>query len=117
VLVVGYIGITYVECKAELSVLQALDHAHLLQSGFVAVVDDKTVHTSPDALLWGGWGSGSGPVQQQTRRDALLRPVSARFLRAPPIYEVAYSHGFKNIPHSKRDTAFLATTTRHQGNT
>ena len=43
-----YIGITYVGYKAELPVLrQALDRSHLLQSGFVAVVDDKTVRYFP----------------------------------------------------------------------
>jgi methyl-accepting chemotaxis protein len=44
----NYIGITYVGYKAELPVLrQALDRSHLLQSGFVAVVDDKTVRYFP----------------------------------------------------------------------
>ena len=43
-----YIGITYVGYKAELPVLrQALERSHLLQSGFVAVVDDKTVRYFP----------------------------------------------------------------------
>jgi methyl-accepting chemotaxis protein len=43
-----YIGITYVGYRAELPVLrQALDRSHLLQSGFVAVVDDKTVRYLP----------------------------------------------------------------------
>jgi methyl-accepting chemotaxis protein len=43
-----YIGITYVGYKAELPVLrQALDRSHLLQSGFVAVVDNKTVRYFP----------------------------------------------------------------------
>ena len=43
-----YIGITYVGYKAELPVLrQALDRSHLLQSGFVAVIDDKTVRYFP----------------------------------------------------------------------
>jgi methyl-accepting chemotaxis protein len=43
-----YIGITYVGYKAELPVLrQALDRSHLLQSGFVAVVDEKTVRYLP----------------------------------------------------------------------
>jgi hypothetical protein len=43
-----YIGITYVGYKAELPVLrEALDRSHLLQSGFVAVVDDKTVRYFP----------------------------------------------------------------------
>jgi methyl-accepting chemotaxis protein len=43
-----YIGVTYVGYKAELPVLrQALDRSHLLQSGFVAVVDDKTARYFP----------------------------------------------------------------------
>jgi hypothetical protein len=43
-----YIGITYVGYKAEFPVLsEALDRAHVLQSGFVAVVDDKTVRYLP----------------------------------------------------------------------
>jgi methyl-accepting chemotaxis protein len=43
-----YIGITYVGYKAEMPVLsQALDRAHVLKSGFVAVVDDKTVRYLP----------------------------------------------------------------------
>lgn len=43
-----YIGITYVGYKAELPVLkQALERAHILQSGFVAVVDDKMVRYHP----------------------------------------------------------------------
>ncbi len=43
-----YIGITYVGYKAELPVLsQALERAHVLQSGFVAVIDDKTVRYLP----------------------------------------------------------------------
>ena len=43
-----YIGITYVGYRAELPVLkEALDRSHLLQSGFVAVVDDKTVRYFP----------------------------------------------------------------------
>jgi methyl-accepting chemotaxis protein len=43
-----YIGITYVGYRAELPVLrEALDRLHLLQSGFVAVVDDKTVRYLP----------------------------------------------------------------------
>ena len=43
-----YIGITYVGYKAELPVLrQALERSHLLQSGFVAIVDDKTVRYFP----------------------------------------------------------------------
>ncbi|HXZ58698.1 MAG TPA: Cache 3/Cache 2 fusion domain-containing protein [Steroidobacteraceae bacterium] len=43
-----YIGITYVGYKAELPVLSdALDRAHVLQSGFVAVIDDKTVRYLP----------------------------------------------------------------------
>ena len=43
-----YIGITYVGYKAELPVLkEALDRSHLLQSGFVAVVDDKTARYFP----------------------------------------------------------------------
>jgi hypothetical protein len=63
VLVFGYIGITYVGYKAELPVLkQALDRAHLLQSGFSRSLTTKRCATSPDALLWSGWGSGSGPV-------------------------------------------------------
>ena len=43
-----YIGITYVGYKAEMPVLSAaLDRARVLQSGFVAVVDDKTVRYLP----------------------------------------------------------------------
>ena len=43
-----YIGVTYVGYRAELPVLrQALDRSHLLQSGFVAVIDDKTVRYLP----------------------------------------------------------------------
>jgi methyl-accepting chemotaxis protein len=43
-----YIGITYVGYKAEFPVLsQALDGARVLKSGFVAVVDDKTVRYLP----------------------------------------------------------------------
>ena len=43
-----YIGITYVGYKAELPVLsEALDRARVLKSGFVAVVDDKTVRYLP----------------------------------------------------------------------
>jgi methyl-accepting chemotaxis protein len=43
-----YIGITYVGYKAELPVLsEALERAHVLQSGFVAVIDDKTVRYLP----------------------------------------------------------------------
>ena len=59
VLVFGYIGIPYVGYKAELPVLkQALDRAHLLQSGFVAVVDDKTVRHLPGCPLMGRMGIG-----------------------------------------------------------
>ena len=43
-----YIGITYVCYKAELPVLsEALDRAHLLKSGFVAIVDDTSVRYLP----------------------------------------------------------------------
>lgn len=43
-----YIGITYVGYKAEFPVLgEALDRAHVLKSGFVAVVDDKSVRYLP----------------------------------------------------------------------
>jgi methyl-accepting chemotaxis protein len=43
-----YIGVTYMGYKAELPVLsEALDRAHLLRSGFVAVVDDKAVRYLP----------------------------------------------------------------------
>jgi methyl-accepting chemotaxis protein len=43
-----YIGITYMGYKAELPVLEAaLDRARVLQSGFVAVVDDQSVRYLP----------------------------------------------------------------------
>ena len=43
-----YIGISYVGYKAEFPVLsQALDRARILKSGFVAVVDDKSVRYLP----------------------------------------------------------------------
>jgi methyl-accepting chemotaxis protein len=43
-----YIGLTYVGYKAELPVLsQALEQSRVLQSGFVAVVDSKTVRYQP----------------------------------------------------------------------
>ncbi|HVP35283.1 MAG TPA: Cache 3/Cache 2 fusion domain-containing protein [Steroidobacteraceae bacterium] len=43
-----YIGITYMGYKAEMPVLsEALERAHVLQSGFVAVIDDKTVRYLP----------------------------------------------------------------------
>jgi methyl-accepting chemotaxis protein len=43
-----YIGLTYVGYKAEMPVLsEALDRAHVLKSGFVAVVDDKSVRYLP----------------------------------------------------------------------
>ena len=43
-----YIGITYMGYKAELPVLEAaLERARVLQSGFVAVVDDKSVRYLP----------------------------------------------------------------------
>jgi methyl-accepting chemotaxis protein len=42
------IGLTYVGYKADLSVLSgALDNSRLLESGFVAVTDDKTVRYTP----------------------------------------------------------------------
>jgi methyl-accepting chemotaxis protein len=43
-----YIGITYVGYKAELPVLrEALERARVLKSGFVAVVDDKSIRYLP----------------------------------------------------------------------
>jgi hypothetical protein len=43
-----YIGLTYVGYKAELPVLsQSLEQSRVLQSGFVAVVDSKTVRYQP----------------------------------------------------------------------
>ena len=60
-----YIGITYVGYKAELPVLkEALDRAHVLQSGFVAVLDDQKVRYLPS------WISAQQVQQRIDNKDA-----------------------------------------------
>jgi len=59
-----YIGITYVGYRAELPVLtQALERAHVLQSGFIAVVDDKAVRYVPS------WTSSEQVQQRIDNKD------------------------------------------------
>ena len=76
VLVFGYIGITYVGYEAELPVLKlALDRAHLLQSGFVAVVDGKTVRPLPGCPLMGRMGIG---IRTCSTTDSTGRTIASR---------------------------------------
>jgi hypothetical protein len=83
VLVVGYIGITYVGYKAEVPVLkQALGRAHLLQSGLVAVVDDKTVRHLPGCPLMGRMGIG---IWTFSTTDSTGRTIASRVSSVPDV--------------------------------
>ncbi len=71
------------DTRPELPVLkQALDRAHLLQSGFVAVVDDKTVRHLPGCPLMVRMGIG---IWTCSTTDSTGRTIASRVSSVPGV--------------------------------